>query len=237
MKFIQLPVYILIVFCFVSSATAQDIQKNEYGLKVVNDISTYQKIISKDSSKELVDLQKLIPGLKLDIRYATENNFLGEPVYNSAHAFARKPAAEDLKKVQEELKKIGYELKIYDAYRPYEATVKFYKKVKDTVYVASAWKGSRHNRGCAIDLTIISSETGKELDMPTPFDDFTEKAHSDYLELSPEQIKNRDLLIGVMSKHNFTNYSAEWWHYDYNGWDKFGLMNLSFEQLEKIEQK
>ena len=215
---------------------AQTIKKNEYGLVVINNVSTYQKMVLNDSSKKLIDLQKFIPSLKLDIRYATKNNFLGEAVYKSAKAYLRYPAAIQLKKVQKELKKIGLGLKIYDAYRPYSATLKFYNKIKDTVYVASAWTGSRHNRGCAVDLTLVLLKTGKELDMPTGFDSFQDKAHSDYLNLLPQQIKNRDLLIGVMAKYGFDNYPGEWWHYDYKDWKNYNLMNISFEELKKLEE-
>ena len=225
---IKIMIFIIIS---ISSSFGQQIQKNKYGLAVVNKISEYQEMEVKDSSNTLVNLQKIIPDIKLDIRYATKNNFLGEPVYNSAYAFLRYPAALALKNVQEELKIMGLGIKVFDAYRPYTATVKFYNKVKDTVYVASAWTGSRHNRGCAVDLTLISLKTGKPLDMPTGFDSFLDKAHSDYLDLSPEQIRNRDLLIGVMAKYGFNNYPGEWWHYDYKDWKKFDLMDISFEQL------
>jgi D-alanyl-D-alanine dipeptidase len=222
---------LILIIIAIASNYGQQIKKNKYGLFVVDNISTYRDMAAKDSSNELVNLQKIIPNVKLDIRYATKNNFLGEPVYNSAYAFLRLPAALSLKKVQEELKILGLGIKVFDAYRPYSATVKFYNKVKDTVYVASAWTGSRHNRGCAIDLTLISLKTGKSLEMPTGFDSFLEKAHSDYLKLPPDEIRNRDLLIGVMAKYGFNNYPGEWWHYDFKDWNKYDLMDISFEQL------
>ena len=217
--------------------TGQELNKNKYGLYVVNNAKTYQELAAKDSNNILVDLKKYIPSLKLDIRYSTKNNFLGEPVYNSARAFLRLPAAVAIKKIQNELNLIGLGLKIFDAYRPYSATVKFYDKVKDTIYVASAYTGSRHNRGCAVDLTLISLKTGKPLDMPTGFDSFLEKAHSDYLKLPASEIKNRDLLIGVMAKYGFINLDSEWWHYDFKEWKKFDLIDLSFDQLDKINSE
>ncbi len=110
-------------------------------------------------------------------------------------------------------------------------TVEFYESYKDTTYVASAWRGSRHNRGCAVDLTLINLNTGKELKMPTPFDDFTEKAYSNYNNLPAEVIKNRSILKTVMEKHGFTNYQYEWWHFDFNGWKNFELLDLNFKQL------
>lgn len=227
--------FIFVILFFNAQIFSQALIKNKYGLYVVKDLTAYENSVKNDSNKILVDLEKFIPGIKLDIRYATSNNFLGEPVYKKAKAFLRLPAAIQLKKIQKELnqKKLG--LKIFDSYRPYEATVLFYEKVKDTLYVASAWNGSRHNRGCAVDLTIISSKTGKEIKMPTGFDNFTEKAHSDYSDLPNDVIENRKLLIEIMSKHGFTNYSAEWWHYDFNGWKNYNLMDLSFDELEKFQ--
>jgi D-alanyl-D-alanine dipeptidase len=214
---------------------AQNKNKNKYNLHVIDTEQGYKELVQKDSSNNLVDIKKLIPSLKLDIRYAGKNNFLHEPVYNYAKAYLRLPAAAALQKVQKELQKMGLGLKIFDAYRPYKATVKFYDKVKDTQYVASPWSGSRHNRGCAVDLTIISLKTGSELKMPTGFDSFREAAHSDYLNLSPEQIRNRDLLIGVMAKYGFENLPTEWWHYDFKDWGKYDIMDLSFEQLDGMK--
>ena len=155
--------YILILFCLISiTAEAQ----NKYGLTPMK-LEEYKKSIVTNPQNELVNLEKFIPGLKLDIRYATTNNFTGEKIYTMARAYARKPVAESLKKIQADLKKQGLELKIFDGYRPYSATVKFYETYHDTTYVASPYKGSRHNRGCALDLTVIDSKTGEELKMPT----------------------------------------------------------------------
>lgn len=227
-------IYILIlILANCSLLYGQQKHLNKYGLYVVDNINTYKALVKKDSSNKLVNLKKLIPSIKLDIRYATKNNFLGEPVYKSAEAFLRLPAAYALKNAVKELKIMGLGIKVFDGYRPYSATVKFYKKVKDTVYVASAWTGSRHNRGCAVDLTLISLKTGRQLEMPTGFDSFAEKAHSGYLNLPPNEIRNRDLLIGVMTKYGFNNYPGEWWHYDYKDWKKYDLMDISFEELDK----
>jgi len=222
---------LLLIFCAI--ATAQEIPKNKYGLQVIENIEIYKKLIAEDSSKALIDLEKFIPGIKLDIRYATENNFTGQKVYTLAKAFVRLPVAEALKLIQNKLMKDGFELKIFDAYRPYEATALFYKIYKDTNFVASVWTGSRHNRGCAIDLTIVQSATGKELNMPTPYDDFTEKAQPYYKDLPDDVIKNRDYLIKVMEQHGFKVINSEWWHFDFNDWKNFELMNISFEELMK----
>jgi D-alanyl-D-alanine dipeptidase len=127
-------------------------------------------------------------------------------------------------------------LKVIDAYRPYKATVYFYEKVRDSVFVSVPWKGSRHNRGCAVDVSIVTFKTGKEIEMPTGFDDFSVKAHPDYMKLSGKVLKNRSQLITIMKKHGFTVYPAEWWHFDYQGWEKYALMDVSFESLMSLQQ-
>jgi len=223
--------HLFLILSFTSAIYPQEIIENKYGLFVIDNIETYKTIVIEDSSKLLIDLEEFVPGIKLDIRYATENNFFGKAVYNISKAFLRFPAAESLKKIQHELNKIGLGLKIYDAYRPYGVTVKFYEKYPDPNFVASPSKGSRHNRGCAVDLTIVNLKTGEEIKMPTGYDDFTEKANVNYTNLSEEQIKNRKLLMDVMTSNSFIPYGSEWWHYDFKGWEKFELMDLSFEQL------
>jgi len=231
MKRLQKLMVLLLVSGFSFGIYAQS-TPNKYGLKVINSYKDYQNSVSNDSANSLLNLVKYIPGIVLDIRYATKNNFLKEAVYPGSYAFARKPVVEALIKIQSELKTKGYGLKIFDAYRPYQITDYFYEKVKDTVFVAAPWKGSRHNRGCAVDLTLISLKDGKELQMPTPYDDFTEKAYPNYMKLPKKAIKNRSYLISVMEKHGFKVYSAEWWHFDFNGWQNFDLMDISFKDLD-----
>jgi zinc D-Ala-D-Ala dipeptidase len=204
----------------------------KYGVTVVSDTSFYKKEIERDSLNKLVDLEKFIPRIKLDIKYATTNNFLGLQVYKKPKAFLRLPAAYALKKVESELNKKGLGLKVYDAYRPYSVTVLFYEKVKDTDYVASPWQGSRHNRGCAVDVTLINLKTGKELEMPTKIDDFSLKAHPDYKDISDTVKSNRTLLFNVMKKFGFNQFPTEWWHFDFSGWSNYFLMDLKFEELE-----
>ncbi|MCC8411149.1 M15 family metallopeptidase [Mucilaginibacter sp. UR6-1] len=197
----------------------------------ITGLSSYKKQIGVDPDKKLVNLKSFVPGLVLDIRYATANNFTGQPVYDKAMAFARLPVAKALKKVQAELKSKGLGLKIYDAYRPYAITVTFYEISKDTTYVADPRKGSRHNRGCAIDLTIINLKTGKELDMPTGYDSFTPQASANYNNLPANKLANRTLLRTVMEKHGFRVYRSEWWHFDFMGWADFELLDIPFNRL------
>jgi zinc D-Ala-D-Ala dipeptidase len=202
-----------------------------YGLKVTN-LKEYQQSVQVDPKKELVDLAEFIPGLVLDIRYATENNFTSEKIYNLAKAYARKPVAESLKKVQTELNKKGLGIKIFDAYRPYKATVKFYEVYHDTTYVASPYRGSRHNRGCALDLTVINLKTGEELRMPTGYDSFRKEAWPSTPVKDPEIRANRAMLIEVMERNGFKVNSSEWWHYDFKGWKNYEVLDIDFEELE-----
>ena len=213
------------------SASAQISSKNPYGLKIISDTAEYHRLIKQTPEKTLIDIQKIAPEINLDIRYATSDNFTKQVIYKSPKAYLRKPVAEALVKIESELKGIGLGLKIYDAYRPYCATLKFYEVYPDTNFVASPRKGSRHNRGCAVDVSLIDLKTGKELEMPTLFDDFTEKASQSYMKLSENAIKNRKLLSEIMTKYGFVKYEPEWWHYDFKGWENYEVMDISFEEL------
>jgi len=204
----------------------------KYGLKPAHYDSYIQSLQAKPEN-ELIDLEKFIPNIVLDIRYATINNFTKEIIYNLAKAYARKPVAEALKKAQTEFNKLGLGIKIFDAYRPYSATIKFYEVYRDTTYVASPYKGSRHNRGCAIDMTLVDLDTGKDLTMPTEYDSFKKEAWPSTPVKDPNIKKNRDLIISIMQKHGFKVNSSEWWHFDFIGWQKFEVMDISFEELEK----
>ena len=216
----------LIIFSFTGKG------QNKYGITPTK-FPQYKESIKKNPKKELVDLEKYIPNLVLDIRYATTNNFTKEKIYNLAKAYARKPVAESLKKVQAELKLIGLGIKVFDAYRPYKATVKFYEIYRDTTYVASPYRGSRHNRGCAIDMTLINLKTGKELKMPTAYDSFQKAAWPSTPVKDPEIKKNRDQIINIMQKHGFKVNSSEWWHFDFIGWKNYEVLDIDFEELEK----
>lgn len=204
----------------------------KYGLKP-QALTEYSNAIKTNPEKTLVDLESFVPGLVLDIRYATNNNFTGEQIYNLAKAYARKPVAEALLAIQKELKPKGLGIKIFDAYRPYKATVKFYEVYKDTTYVASPYRGSRHNRGCALDLTVIDLKTGNELEMPTGYDSFKKEAWPSTPVADPKIRANRALLIEVMEKHGFKVNGSEWWHYDFKGWKNYEVLDIDFEQLQK----
>lgn len=219
----------LLLILFVCSITV--LGQNKYGL-TPTDYDGYVKSVVADPKKELIDLKKFIPGIVLDIRYATTNNFTGEKIYNLSKAYARKPVAEAVKRAQAELAKQGLGIKIFDAYRPYSATVKFYEVYKDTTYVASPYKGSRHNRGCAIDMTIINLKTGEELEMPTGYDSFKKEAWPSTPVKDPVIRANRQLIIDTMQKQGFKVNGSEWWHFDFIGWKNYEVMDIDFEKLE-----
>jgi D-alanyl-D-alanine dipeptidase len=228
-----LKLFFLFLLLAPFSGFSQDSIRNPYGLPITGTMKEYKASCLKDKNNELVDLGQVIPGILLDIRYATSNNFTQKPVYTMAKAYLRLPAASALAKAQELLKAYGYGLKVYDAYRPYAATLAFWEVVKDTLYVASPQKGSRHNRGCAVDVTVIDLATGAEVEMPTAYDDFTPKAGVDYIPKEMEPLKNRQMLIDAMQMNGFTVLPSEWWHYDFTGWQRFGLLDIPFEELAK----
>lgn len=206
------------------------VPRNEYGLEIIADKDIYLRTVAEDPSKELAELQEVIPDIRLDIRYATPDNLMDEQLYHVAKALLRKPAAQALGEVQQDLASRRLGLKVFDAYRPYEVTKKIWEPYKNPNYVADPAKGSRHNRGCAVDLTLVYKD-GEELLMPTGFDEFTEKAGHDYQDLPEEAIRNRDLLREVMERHGFVALETEWWHYDCQGWERFELLDLPLASL------
>ena len=178
-----------------------------------------------------VEMVSLNPNIKLDIRYATQNNFLKEVVYPEARCFLRAAAAHALDEVQKELESIGLGIKIFDGYRPLSVQRKMWEIMPNPSYVADPKKGSRHNRGMAVDLTLVDAE-GHELEMPTEFDSFSKKARHENQDL-PDHIKlNRWILKTIMEKHGFRAIKSEWWHYDYQGWKAYKVLDKSFKEIE-----
>lgn len=165
--------------------------------------------------KEFVNIQTLSSDIILDIKYATADNFLKQAVYDCPQCYLRKATAEALVAAQKEFIKRGYSLKLFDCYRPLSVQKKMWKILPGTHYVANPAKGSKHNRGAAVDLTLVDLATGKELDMGTPFDTFSPRAHHTYTQLPKEVLDNRKLLKEVMDKYNFKSIYSEWWHYEY----------------------
>lgn len=219
--------------CGVSSNNAPNLTVKP---TVITDEKTYLSEIQKDSSKQMVSLTKYLQPLFKDFKYETEQNFTKKVLYTRPEAFLRKPAAEALQAVQNELKQQNLALKIFDAYRPYSVTVEMWKAVPDERYAANPAKGSGHNRGVAVDVTLVNLATGKEIPMPNAFDDFSEKAHHNYMQLDAAIIANRLLLKKTMEKHGFVALETEWWHYYLSNPTRFALLDLSFDQLRNLEQ-
>jgi zinc D-Ala-D-Ala dipeptidase len=181
----------------------------------------------------LVELIRLDPTLTLDIRYATANNFAHRAVYTQARAFLQQNAAKALVRAHGRAKKLGYGFTIFDGYRPWAVTKLFWDITPPAQrdFVAKPGKGSRHNRGCAVDLTLHDLRTGQQVDMPSGYDDFTAKASPTYAGGTPAQRRLRDVLRHVMEREGFTVFDNEWWHFDYKDWRKYRIGNVAFESL------
>jgi D-alanyl-D-alanine dipeptidase len=191
------------------------------------------KELGEFRQSDLVDLAKLDPRIKLEIRYATTDNFLSTPVYTSARAFLQRPAAEAMLRAHRELMKQGYGLLIFDAYRPWYITKIFWDATPPDKhdFVADPAKGSRHNRGCAVDLTLYDLKTGKEIEMTGGYDEMSERSYPNYAGGTPEQRAHRDLLRRAMEQQGFQVYDFEWWHFDYRDWPRYAIQNVRFEEL------
>lgn len=179
---------------------------------------------------EFVDLRKAIPDIMIDLRYAGPHNTFGETLYDSDLCLLRREPALALARVQERLAEMGLQLVVWDAYRPLSAQRRMWEKVPDERYVANPEKGSRHNRGAAVDVTLANS-TGLLLPLPTEYDDFSEKAHRKWEGDESETVRNAQLLERVMTAEGFIPLPTEWWHFDYRGWEKFPVLDLSAEEL------
>ncbi|MEO2091262.1 MAG: M15 family metallopeptidase [Gemmataceae bacterium] len=179
---------------------------------------------------ELVDLATIDPTIKFDIRYATDNNFLSTPFYTSAKAYMQKPAAEALGRVHKKLAEQGYGLLVFDACGPWHVTQMFWDAVEEKYhgFVADPSKGSRHNRGCAVDLGLYDLKTGKPVEVVSGFDEFSDRAYPDYPGGTSRQRWHRDLLRRAMEADGFTVYEAEWWHFDFQDWKQYPIGNESF---------
>jgi len=178
----------------------------------------------------LIELTELRNTIKLDIRYATANNFVGRPVYTEARAFLQRAAAAAVVRVHEKLREQGLGLVIFDGYRPWTITKLFWEVVPEDKrkFVADPAKGSKHNRGCAVDLSIYNLRSGKLIDMPSGFDEFTERASPNYTGGTEKERANRDLLRSLMEAEGFSVNPNEWWHFDYKDWEKYAIYDISF---------
>jgi len=185
---------------------------------------------------DLVEFAKVDPSIHLDIRYATANDFLGTPVYSQARAFLQRPAAEALLRIQQKIKPLGYGLLIHDAYRPWYVTKIFWDATpsEGKIFVADPAQGSRHNRGCAVDLTLYDLASGKPVEMPGTYDEMSPRSFPSYPGGTSLQRWHRDLLRRSMESEGFTVYESEWWHFDYKDWKEYRILNVPFEKLDSV---
>jgi D-alanyl-D-alanine dipeptidase len=185
------------------------------------------------NKSDLVELAKLDSTIHLDIRYATSKNLVGRPVYTQARAFLQRPAAQALVKVNQELGPLGYRLLVFDGYRPWSVTKVFWDitSKENKQFVANPKKGSRHNRGCAVDLSLYEIASGKEVPMTGEYDEMSPRSYPAYTGGTPQQRAMRDLLRRTMERNGFTVLEAEWWHFDYKDWKSYRIQNIPFEKL------
>ena len=188
---------------------------------------------------DLIELIKLDAAIKLDIRYATSNNFAGKPVYPEARAFLQRPAALALLRAHRQLQAQGYGLLIFDGYRPWRITKLFWDITppEKRNFVADPAKGSKHNRGCAVDLSLYDLKTGIEIQMPGAYDEMTKRSYPTYKGGTAEQRRVRDLLRQAMESAGFTVNEYEWWHFDYKDWRSYSILDVSFAELDQADLK
>ena len=172
----------------------------------------------------LIDIRSIVPDIMLDMRYATTNNFLNQAVYSKARCLLRSPVARSIQRAQEVLKTQGYGLKLYDCYRPLSVQKAMWKIFPDGRYVANPATGSRHNRGAAVDLTLVDAQ-GRDIEMPSTFDDFSDRAHRNSSAMTDTARKNVQILTTALETQGLTTIDWEWWHYDGPNWRHYGILN------------
>lgn len=224
--------WIITTFLFLSLHVFSQSGSNPYGLKILTEISQLQQTITADSNKRFVRVKDYVPGVMLDIKYAGTQNVFYEQLYDGPHALVRLPAAKALARVQAELAQHGVGLKIYDAYRPYSVTCRMFEILPDTIYMGLPATGSKHNRGIALDLTLVDLKTQKELHMPTPFDALVYASHPKFMGLPEAVIRNRELLMTTMQKHGFSVDPVEWWHYNFIEGAQYELLDIPHKLIE-----
>jgi D-alanyl-D-alanine dipeptidase len=235
----MISIFKIVIFCFGVLATItpclQSICAQE--LIIVKKPKNYLEDVTKDSNLLMIEVKSLIPTIVYDLRYSTSNNFTKERLYKEGNkTYLRRPVVGALADVQNELKALGYGLKIFDAYRPYKVTEKIWSLVGDERFAADPKKGSNHNRGIAVDLTLINLKTNEELDMGTGFDSFSDTAHTSFIHLPKQVLKNRFLLKELMIKHGFHIFETEWWHFYWENDRDYSILDLSFKEMEKLTE-
>ena len=217
---------------FTLNSTAQNM------LKVISQLDELRTSIESDPKLTMTELKSIVPNIQYELKYASSDNFTRVRLYpaQTKQTYLRKEPAEALAKVATELANKGIGIWVWDAYRPYHVTKRFWDLIQDERYVAHPAKGSGHNRGIAIDMTLYELKTGRLLDMPTAFDDFSEKAHHGYKNLSSTQLENRELLRNIMEKYGFIKFQTEWWHYYWPNGDQYYVLDFTFKQINTINR-
>lgn len=207
---------------------------NVYGLKVIATQGEYLEYLKLSPNKKMVALAHFIHPLQTSWSYTTAANFTHHILYKKPVAYLRLPAALALEKVADTLKKLGFGIKLFDAYRPYSVTIKMWEIVPDDNYAANPATGSGHNRGIAVDLTLVDLTTGKELEMPTAFDNFSDTAHHDFMQLSNKILINRSLLKNIMEQYGYKALPTEWWHYSLPNAKDYEILDIDFKDMKKL---
>ncbi|MEY3589981.1 MAG: hypothetical protein RLZZ466_501 [Bacteroidota bacterium] len=234
-KRMKSPTFCLLFFLFITLAETQGQLSHQRKYPVrVSSLTTHQKEVQRSSMLYMVDPQTLIPGLIYDLRYATEQNFTGKRMYpkGTQSSFLRIAAAKALEKAADSLQQYGLGIKIFDAYRPFRVTLRFWKLIKDERYVANPSKGSGHNRGIAVDLTLYELKSGAELNMGTGFDNFSDTAHHSFENLPAPIASNRFLLKSIMTQAGFNALETEWWHYALPNPSAYSILDIPFKKLK-----
>lgn len=217
-------------FCLLFSGLQAPAQE----LEVVGHYKDYCATAATDSLQTMVELRSLMPSLVYDLRYATKNNFTGRRLYKERDVcFLRLTVAKALENVLLDLQEQQLGLKIFDAYRPYSVTKKMWELIGDERYVADPSKGSGHNRGLSVDLTLVHLATKTELDMGTGFDHFSDTAHHQFTQLPTTVLKNREILKSTMEKHGFKALATEWWHYSWPNNHAYDVLDIEPKKLLK----
>lgn len=223
-KFIGILIVMnLIVISFVLIGGFKYLMSQSEAHVVSVDIN-YKEKVKLLKAEDFIDVREYLPDVEIELRYATENNILGKKLYENDNVYLRKGTADKLEAANYELKKLGYKIKIWDAYRPTTVQRQLWNNVRDGRYIANPKEGSIHNRGAAVDITLID-KTGKEILMPTDFDYFSVKADRNYKDVDSERANNARLLEEIMKKYGFSSIYTEWWHFDDKDWKKYNIVD------------
>jgi D-alanyl-D-alanine dipeptidase len=224
----RITISLLLYCCMLQPAQAQSCKTSA---TYINNVAVLRDTMRANPLKRLVPIQAVAPSIHIALAYATSDNFTHTVLYHNATAYMLSEPAKALARVQDELHKKDLGLKVFDAFRPFSVTCLIWNRVHDVRYAADPAKGSNHNRGLAVDITIIDLKTGKELDMGSGFDNFSDTAHHDFMELPTQVLANRRLLKQVLDHAGFSSLPTEWWHYQWRTLQHFDIIDLDFDQL------